>query len=82
MSNFFEMFSFKMKGMMMDFGLATVGCRGEVPVQNVNQPTLMERLKGRKAQAQATLDEIDGLIASLEKYPDMEKVLTSLSRLF
>jgi hypothetical protein len=52
-------------------------------MQNVNvQPTLMERLKGRRASAQATLDEIDGLIASLEKYPDMEKVLTSLSRLF
>jgi hypothetical protein len=67
----------------VDFGLTNqTRCEGS-GMQNVNvQPTLMERLKGRRASAQATLDEIDGLIASLEKYPDMEKVLTSLSRLF
>lgn len=68
---------------MFEMGNQLRSCTGQEAMQNVNvQPTLMERLKGRQAQTQSQLAEIDGLIESLEKNPEMEKMLTALSRLF
>lgn len=63
----------------MELGLSQ--CRSETLTPLKQHPTIQERLIGQKQEIQERLDEIEKALSLLEKYPEMEKLFTALSRL-